>query len=50
MILQSYKTDHSLVILKFDFGKLFKKKKALSNRKSNNSLLKNNKYIDEVKQ
>ena len=40
------KTDHSLVILKFDFSKF---EKGRSYWIFNNSLLKDTKYIDEVK-
>lgn len=45
-ILPGYKTDHSLVLLKFDFGKF---EKGRSYWKFNNSLLKDSKYVEEIK-
>ena len=45
-ILPGYKTDHSLLLLKFDFRKF---KKGKSYWKFNNSLLKDEKYVAEIK-
>ncbi|MCU7801037.1 MAG: reverse transcriptase family protein, partial [gamma proteobacterium symbiont of Lucinoma myriamae] len=45
-ILPGYKTDHSLVLLKFDFGKF---KKGRSYWKFNNALLKDYKFVEEIK-
>ena len=45
-ILPRYKTDHSLVLLKLEFGKFQKER---SYWKFNNSLFKDNSYVTEVK-
>ena len=45
-ILPGYRTDHSQILLQFDFGKFVKGK---SYWKFNNSLLKDTKYVDELK-
>ena len=45
-ILPGYKTEHSLILLKLEFGKF---QKGRSYWKSNNSLLKDNSYVTEVK-
>ena len=45
-ILPGYRTDHSQILLQFDFSKLVKGKSFL---KFNNSLLKDAKYVDELK-
>ena len=45
-ILPGYQTDHSLILLKFDFGKF---QKGKSYWKFNNSLLKDENYVTETK-
>ena len=45
-ILPGYQTDHSLILLKFDFGKF---QKGKSYWKFNNSLLKDENYVTEIK-
>ena len=45
-ILPGYQTDHSLILLKFDFGKF---QKGKSYWKFNNSLLKDENYVIEIK-
>ena len=45
-ILLGYQTDHSLILLKFDFGKF---QKGKSYWKFNNSLLKDENYVTEIK-
>ena len=45
-ILPSYRTDHSQIVLQFDFGKF---EKGKSYWKFNNSLLKDQKYVSEIK-
>lgn len=45
-IMPGYKTDHSLVFIEFDFGKFTRGK---SFWKFNNSLLKDKKYVEEIK-
>ena len=45
-ILLRYRTEHSQIFLKFDFGKF---EKGKSYWKFNNSLLKDQKYVSEIK-
>ena len=45
-IIPGYRTDHSILLLKFDFNRF---QKGSSYWKFNNSLLKDSKYIEEVK-
>ena len=46
-ILPGFRTDHSQILLQFDFGKFVNGK---SSWKFNNSLLKDTKYVEELKE